>query len=303
MHYHIVDIFFVQESSFSNSGGNKPLLLLEKLQCGWLNQFQDKLIYIFRNDTPTEGFENGVLADADMRRFISREGLNLVPGIEKDDLFIYNDGDELISSEILLFLKLYDGIPNIIAIKYIWAIYGFFWRIQEFVFPHQKHFEPAVLTMQFFRDFYNCDASQIRSANYLVQTTKVELYKKQKKEIGPLNVINGGWHCSWCFTPQGIRQKLIDAPKSDYPRFGDFPGKTDVSYIRKLIKEGVYFDLSRFRNTSEISLSQDPAYAPPFIIQNKERFHYLLLNPYTITGKPQFTTANTNGSFQIQTNS
>lgn len=47
-----------------------------------------------------------------------------------DDLFIYNDGDELISSEILLFLKLYEGIPNIVAVKYIWAIYGFFWRIQ-----------------------------------------------------------------------------------------------------------------------------------------------------------------------------
>ena len=51
----------------------------------------------------------------------------------------------------------------------------------------------------------SCFLLKIRSANYLLQTTKVELYKKQKKEIGPLNVINGGWHCSWCFTPQGIR--------------------------------------------------------------------------------------------------
>ena len=66
----------------------------------------------------------------------------------------------------------------------------------------------------------SCFLLKIRSANYLLQTTKVELYKKQKKEIGPLNVINGGWHCSWCFTPQGIRQIMEayeDFPDLEYP--------------------------------------------------------------------------------------
>ena len=25
-----------------------------------------------------------------------------------------------------------------------------------------------------------------------------------------------GWHCSWCFTPEGIRKKLLDAPRWFY---------------------------------------------------------------------------------------
>ena len=52
--------------------------------------------------------------------------------------------------------------------------------VQEFVFPHQKHFEPAVLTMQFFRDFYNCDASQVKKR---LLTYKPTVYQDFDKNI------------------------------------------------------------------------------------------------------------------------
>ena len=47
-----------------------------------------------------------------------------------------------------------------------------------------------------------------------------------------------GHHCSWCFKPEGIREKLLAAQKSDTPRWGDYPEKLDLNYINSLIKEG-----------------------------------------------------------------
>ena len=60
------------------------------------------------------------------------------------------------------------------------------------------------------------------------------------RSVGIWPIYGGGWHCSWCFGPEGIRKKLLDAPKSDYPRFGDDVAKTTVDYIKRLIKHGKF---------------------------------------------------------------
>ena len=66
------------------------------------------------------------------------------------------------------------------------------------------------------------------------------------RSVGIWPIYGGGWHCSWCFGPEGIRKKLLDAPKSDYPRFGDDVAKTTVDYIKRLIKHGkfIWFNAS-----------------------------------------------------------
>jgi hypothetical protein len=64
-----------------------------------------------------------------MRRQLSQEGLAGLSGLRPDDLFLYTDSDELPRPELLAFLKLYDGLPHIVAIGYIWAVYGFFWQV------------------------------------------------------------------------------------------------------------------------------------------------------------------------------
>ena len=30
---------------------------------------------------------------------------------------------------MLLFLKLYDGLPHLVSFAYIWAVFGFFWQV------------------------------------------------------------------------------------------------------------------------------------------------------------------------------
>ena len=44
-----------------------------------------------------------------MRRHLGREGLRRLTEVRLDDLFIYNDSDEIPRAELLLFLKLHDG--------------------------------------------------------------------------------------------------------------------------------------------------------------------------------------------------
>ena len=108
----------------------------------------------------------------------------------------------------------------------------------------------------------------------------IKKYKELNETIGPLNIPRGGWHCSWCFNPSGIRKKLLDAPYSDFPRFGDYPGKTEEKYIERLIKYGLYFDGNQLRTDGEMNATIDEEFAPPYILSHAEQFHHLLVNPY-----------------------
>ena len=91
----------------------------------------------------------------------------------------------------------------------------------------------------------------------------------------------GGWHCSWCFPPQGIRTKLQSAQRDDKPRWGDYPDKLDLQYIAGLVRTGQWFDGKHpfqpvRRNTTPAEL-----YAPPYFLEQEERFSYLLEAPKT----------------------
>ena len=51
-----------------------------------------------------------------------------------------------------------------------------------------------------------------------------------------------GFHCSWCYRPEGIRTKLASAQRHDKPRWGDYPQKMEISYIESLVRDGQWFD-------------------------------------------------------------
>ena len=219
------------------------------------------------------------------------EGLKMLTDVRLDDLFIYTDSDEITKPEILTFLKLYDGIPHIISFSYIWSIYGFFWQVDSNVHGLAKTFEKAAVTIQFFRDFYNYDASHIRTDDYkdpkMDHSKMLGKYSARNESVGPLNIGRAGWHCSWCFKPEGIRRKLLDAPNSDFPRYGDYPGKTETKYIERLIKHGLYFDMRPLRNDSGVDERTDPEFAPPYVQKNRGQFQYLLVNPYENVDLPK----------------
>ena len=91
-----------------------------------------------------------------------------------------------------------------------------------------------------------------------------------------------GYHCSWCYTPEGIRTKLLSAQKDDKPRWGNYPEKTDVNYIAKLIRTGGWFDDTQPFLRTEEGKSQK-FYAPKYMLDNRQKFEYLLSPPADIS--------------------
>ena len=94
------------------------------------------------------------------------------------------------------------------------------------------------MSVRFFRDFYRLDSSHVRTHDFEKNDKVMAEYQRANRTVGLWDIYGAGWHCSWCFRPEGIRKKLLDAPKSDYPRYGDDMAKTTVEYIKRLIKHG-----------------------------------------------------------------
>ena len=213
--YDVVDVFIIGESNFTNSGGSRELIFLNLLENGWLKPYHDKILYLFRGYAPPTGFEDGVAADAFMRSELTQKGLALLDDLQPDDLFLYTDGDELPRPELLQFFKLHDHWPQPVAFHYKWAIFGFFWQVDEKVLGSYSRPIVSLVSFQTLSQVYQNDSSLIRNLGR-------EDSKKSDISLDQLSVPNAGWHCSWCFSPVGIRAKLLDAPNSDFPRYGKF---------------------------------------------------------------------------------
>ena len=126
----VVDVYLMLESNYSSYGEPKPLSFLKKLQEGWLSSHQPSLLYILLPFFPKAGETNGWYADAFLRLYLGKAGMNLLlfhfclhpqiptavnsgmkllDNVRDDDIFLLLDADELPNPESLMFLKLFDG--------------------------------------------------------------------------------------------------------------------------------------------------------------------------------------------------
>ena len=89
------------------------------------------------------------------------------------------------------------------------------------------------------------------------------------------NGVYAGWHCSWCMSPDRIRIKLTSAINADFPRWGDYPSKLNLDYIRSLIKSGTWFD-DTTKFGALVHADGDPYFAPKWLTNNFEDYKILL---------------------------
>ena len=90
---------------------------------------------------------------------------------------------------------------------------------------------------------------------------------------------------------------MSDAPRNQFPRWGDFPGIANLEFIKSVIRDELFFDRKPINKATVSSLgsgSNDDAVgrkdivgpsrssAPEYVIDNKERFSYLLENHYRL---------------------
>ncbi|KAJ8386114.1 hypothetical protein AAFF_G00177080 [Aldrovandia affinis] len=270
-----VDLFLVCESNFTAYGEGRPLRFLRLLLNGTYNYVRHKILYVFLDHFPEGGRQDGWIADDYLRTFLTRNGMSRLKGVRPDDIFIINDADEIPAREGVLFLKLFDGWTEPFAIHMRKSLYGFFWKqlgSLEVV---------SGCTVGMLNTVYDSDGIKLRRREYYTMPG----FRRYENDTGHILVQwsigspfhFAGWHCSWCFTPEGIHFKLVSAQNGDFPRWGDYEDKRDLNYIRDLIRTGGWFDGS----VQEYPLSdpKEHMYAPRYLLDNYERYRYMLENP------------------------
>ncbi|XP_055367678.1 beta-1,4-mannosyl-glycoprotein 4-beta-N-acetylglucosaminyltransferase isoform X2 [Betta splendens] len=274
-----VDLFLVCESNFTAYGERRSLNFLQLLLNGTYNYVRHKIMYVFLDHFPEGGRQDGWIADDYLRTFLTHNGMSRVRGARSDDVFVINDADEIPAREGLLFLKLFDGWTEPFAIHMRKSLYGFFWKqlgSLEVI---------SGCTVGMLQSVYDGDGIKLRRREYYTMPG----FRKYENDTGHIlvqwsvgsPVHFAGWHCSWCFKPEGIHFKLVSAQNGDFPRWGDYREKRDLSYIRKLIQSGGWFDGS-FQEYPPVD-PKEHMYAPRYMLEHYDRFRYLLENPYNIT--------------------
>lgn len=156
------------------------------------------------------------------------------------------------------------------------SLYGFFWK----QFGSLEVVSGCTLRM--LHDVYDGDGIKLRRREYYTMPG----FRKYENDTGHILVQwsvgspfhFAGWHCSWCFTPEGIYFKLVSAQNGDFPRWGDYEDKRDLNYIRDLIRTGGWFDGS-LQEYPPVD-PKEHMYAPKYMLENYDRYRYLLENPY-----------------------
>ncbi|XP_058260955.1 beta-1,4-mannosyl-glycoprotein 4-beta-N-acetylglucosaminyltransferase a isoform X2 [Hemibagrus wyckioides] len=271
-----VDLFLVCESNYTAYGEAKPLMFLRLLINGTFDYVKNKILYIFLDHFPKGGHADGWIADDYLRTYLTKNGLLRTQDLRPDDVFLLDDADEIPLREGILFLKLYDGWTEPFGIHMRKSLYGFYWR------------QPGTLdilsgcTISMLLDVYRGDGILLRRRNYYSMTGFREYEKKSGQVLMPWSIGSpvhyAGWHCSWCFRPEGIYHKLISAQNGDFPRWGDYEEKRKLSYITELIRTGGWFDgsVSNYPPADP----KERMFAPKYLLDNYKKYHYLLENPY-----------------------
>ncbi|XP_066530776.1 beta-1,4-mannosyl-glycoprotein 4-beta-N-acetylglucosaminyltransferase a [Hoplias malabaricus] len=271
-----VDLFMICESNFTAYGDPKPLTFRHLLLNGTFDYIKHKILYIFLDHFPQGGRANGWIADDYLRTFLTKNGLLRVQNLRQDDVFILDDADEIPFRDGILFLKLYNGWTEPFGIHMRKSLYGFFWK-QFGTLDVISGCTVAMLLM-----VYKGDGILLRRREYFNMPGFRQYENKSGRRLMPWSIGSpvhyAGWHCSWCFKPEGIYYKLIAAQNGDFPRWGDFAEKRKLDYIRELIRTGGWFDdsLPRYPPTDP----KEPMFAPKYLLDNYDRYRYLLENPY-----------------------
>lgn len=124
----LIDLIIVLESNYTGFGKRKELYLLDKMKKGFMQEYQNKIVYLYLNYFPTgPDPKDGAYIDFYMKSYPSKEGLRRINGTRKDDIFIFADADEVHRREALLFLKLHDGYPEPVGVYMRRNVFGYFW--------------------------------------------------------------------------------------------------------------------------------------------------------------------------------
>ena len=263
----LVDVFIIGETNYTSSSvTNKSLPILAKLKDGWLREFQNRIIYV-----PVKG------SDLNKSSFIQnlvQTGLRLVSDIRPDDLFILTNGEEILRRNVVTFLKLFQGYPLPVKCQFKHFLYGFFWSLQE----NSNITRPKVCasSFQFLANAFEYQVSRLQEGSVLEED--LNFFTSHEQPVVNWTIPDAGWRCHLCLKIENIFQKL-SSPSQIHPKWL-LPNSSYSSmspFIQRLIKFGQDENLEPVGIAMGNLIEEE---MPLYVSRNKERYSYLLKNPY-----------------------
>ena len=201
--YPHVDYFVICEANYTHSGIKKEFNYLNNKSR--FEKYANKIIYIQMEVPEGYDFTNSWSLEQEQRN-------KLIEGLEKfddDDIVIISDLDEIPNVEV--FSKIIDRIEGVEAFTLCQEL--FYYNLSTFVNDDWK--SPKVTTKK---------TCIVKTPNYLRTTPIVDTHRIIK---------NGGWHLSYCFSPEGIKNKIESFAHQEYNK-DEYKG---LDHIAKCISE------------------------------------------------------------------
>ena len=127
-----VDLFVILESSITSGGDYKPFYFYKALtEFEYLQKYRNKILYLQLDTIPQNYIEDGWLAEAYIRNFMSTTALDRIQNLQDSDLFLSFDADEIPKLEVLEFLKVHHLKQNVFLLNLKWSVYAFYWEKEE----------------------------------------------------------------------------------------------------------------------------------------------------------------------------
>ena len=242
---YVVDCFVIIEQPHTLTGTPKPLYFKEHNTTRFA-RFMNKIITLTSEDKPHP--------DAWARAHHFRNmGLAALKDVDPDAMIIYSDVDEIVSWQHLLVLKTADDFPINAFVHFDMPLsyYNYHWNAVSGAFSNAKTFLRSYL------DAYHSD-------NLFFDSSSPHW-----------NLPDSGWHCSYCFSVDGILLKLRSFEHTDL----NWAPFNEPSHISHHIQHGIdLFD----RENHEFTWRDAPDRLPRALTEYPDRFRPLFLPGNTV---------------------
>lgn len=248
----VVDLFIICDSS------NSEYNFKNSLAKGLLKSQQKKILYLNTFSKANKPFQL-------IFKYIWDKVHSVIKNIRDDDVFVMTDPEQILNSKALMFLKTYDGWSQPIGFRLRWLVFGFFWQ-----HPLKTTIKKGAFTIGFMQEAY-------RNNNLHLQKELVDESGERDElglVIGDLNHY-GGWYCHYCQVPENI---MFSIKYEANPRIINSEAIIDISYIEELIGMGMW--LNGKTSLLRVHRSQDVYFAPEVVLNNSQKFDWLLQNFY-----------------------
>ena len=211
-------------------------------------RFKDKIIRFTCEDKSD-------YADAWARAHLYRTmGLAALKDVDPDAVVIYSDLDEIVSWQHLLILKTADDFPinAFVHLDMPLSYYNYHWNAVSGAFINAKIFLRSYL-----------DAYHWHGDNLFMDSSSPHW-----------NLLDSGWHCSYCFSIECIILKLRSVEHTEV----NLAPFNEHSHIRHHIQHGIdLFD----RENHEFTWQDAPARLPRALSEYPDKFRPLFLSGKT----------------------